>query len=115
MSPDRGQSLPSTPTRGKLPLKRFALLALAATVGWSAACSEDGATAKCPDMPLYTWQEFDKDSAVRKKVADWRAEAVDAGCVSPLGEDVDGPAIGSAGGSPASSGSGGASGGAGSN
>ena len=64
-----------------------------------AACGEDGITPDCPPLTLYnirtlyadaspdaTAEEIQEQEELREKVEEERAAAVDAGCMTPLGD-----------------------------
>jgi hypothetical protein len=48
------------------------------------ACGEDGVTPNCPPLPLYNIH--DENWLDDPDVQEARAEAIDAGCLTPLGD-----------------------------
>jgi len=72
-------------TRRRLSLVGAASLALAAALGGAlAACGEVGVTPDCPPLPLYSVR--DAGWRTDPEVLDARAAAVDAGCLTELGD-----------------------------
>jgi hypothetical protein len=70
-------------TRRRFPLFARALLGLLFAVCWAlVACGEDGVTPDCPQVPLYNVH----DENWLEGVAGARAEAIDAGCLTDLGD-----------------------------
>jgi hypothetical protein len=88
-------------------------LCLALAVGMTAglSCSEDGTTAKCPDIPrydIYKADAFDDSGAhLDPDIEQAREEAVAAGCLTAIGHatSAGGSAGGGAAGAPGDSGS----------
>jgi hypothetical protein len=97
---------------------KFALLGAAlCAVGAAAACSEDGVTTNCPDLPLY--QTFplgdaslpDAMSSDSEATQEALAAAIKAGCATgPNGEGSSAAGSSSTGGSAGTGGSGGSAG-----
>ena len=95
---------------------RQAWLALAVAGAVSVGCSEDGTTANCPELPLYSIYEpgdFDEAGAhTDSGIEQARQEAIAEGCLTEIGYATS--AGGSAGADGGGAGTGGASGNAGS-
>ena len=77
---------PKMPRR--LPIRRLAVIAsLGASVAAAEACSADGATAVCPELPLYNGRA---DGARTPEILEKEAEAADAGCITARGDATSG-------------------------
>jgi len=74
---------PRPPARRGWSFAGAAILGLLFALGLVAvACGEDGVTPDCPTIPLYNIHDEDW----LEGVAGHRAEAIDAGCLTPLGD-----------------------------
>jgi hypothetical protein len=78
---------------------------LLASASLLVACGEEGVTPDCPPLTLYnvrtlyadagpdaTDEEIQEQEELREKVEEERAAAVDAGCMTPLGDAHQDPA-----------------------